>query len=69
VHPGAANLGLLMRNLFGKGTPRGVAVVFSAIFSTAEPSTLLWSAPATLIRKFGDSLAQVGTAQPLFAAA
>ena len=25
VHSGAANLGLLMRKLFGKGTPRGLA--------------------------------------------
>ena len=36
VHSGAANLGLLMRKLFGKGTPRGLVGVFSAIISAAE---------------------------------
>ena len=33
VHSGAANLGLLMRKLFGKGTPRGLAgATASALF-------------------------------------
>ena len=31
AHSGAANLGLLMRTLFGKGTPRGLAGVLPAI--------------------------------------
>jgi hypothetical protein len=33
VHSGPANLGLLMRNLFGKGTPRGLAGAQPAIIS------------------------------------
>ena len=51
VHSGAANLGLLMRKLFGKGTPRGLAGALPAIISAANASTRLWSAPATLVRK------------------
>ena len=58
VHSGAANLGLLMRKLFGKGTPRGLAGAFSAIISAADASTRPWSMPATLIRKIGDSVAR-----------
>ena len=69
VHAGAANLGLLMRKLFGKGTPRGLAGAFSAMNSAAEASTRPWSMPAMLIRKIGDSLARVASAQLLSAAA
>jgi transposase len=36
VHSGAANLGLLMRKLFGKGTPRGLAGTLSAIISAVN---------------------------------
>jgi transposase len=43
VHSGAANLGLLMRKLFGKGTPRGLARIFSALVSVAEVNTGLGS--------------------------
>jgi transposase len=50
VHSGAANLGLLMRKLFGKGTPRGLAGVFSALFSAAKANTHLWFASAALMR-------------------
>jgi transposase len=32
VHSGAANLGLLMRKLFGKGTPRGLAGALPTFF-------------------------------------
>jgi transposase len=36
VHSGAANLGLLMRKLFGKGTPRGLQGRLRGLFSVAE---------------------------------
>src|ERR1700735_3200373 len=42
VHSGAANLGLLMRKLFGKGTPRGLAGTPSAIISAVNTSIRLW---------------------------
>jgi len=63
VHSGAANLGLLMRKLFGKGTPRGLAGVLPAIISAVNASTRLLSVPATLVRKFGDSMARAKAAQ------
>ncbi len=69
VHSGAANLGLLMRKLFGKGTPRGLAGAMSAGISRANASKRLWSVPATLIRTIGDSLARTGSPQMLSAAA
>ena len=68
VHSGAANLGLLMRKLFGKGTPRGLAGAFSAMFWAVEASTRPWSVPTMLIGKIGDSLTWVGSAQLLSAA-
>ena len=68
VHAGAANLGLLMRKLFGKGTPRGLAGAFSAMISAVEASTRPWSVPTMLIGKIGDSLTWVGSAQLLSAA-
>jgi transposase len=54
VHSGAANLGLLMRKLFGKGTPRGLAGTRSALLSALSPLVRMWSAPATLIGSFGN---------------
>jgi len=63
LHSGAANLGLLMRKLFGKGTPRGLAGVLPAIISAVNASTRLLSVPATLVRKFGDSLARTKAPQ------
>jgi transposase len=63
VHSGAANLGLLMRTLFGKGTPRGLTEALSAMISAAEASIRPCSVPAMLIRKFGDSLARVRSPQ------
>lgn len=36
VHSGAANLGLLMRKLFGKGTPRGFAGTFLSSFRLSK---------------------------------
>jgi transposase len=52
VHSGAANLGLLMRKLFGKGTPRGLQGRLQAIISAARVSRCLWSGPAMLVRRF-----------------
>jgi transposase len=69
VHSGAANLGLLMRKLFGKGTPRGLAGALPAMISAAKASTRLWSVPAMLISKFGGSLARVRSTQILSVAA
>ena len=46
LHAGALNLGLLMRNLFGVGTPRGLqgrlAALFVVIGSFVLPSETLW---------------------------
>jgi transposase len=53
VHAGAANLGLLMRKFFGKGTPRSLAGRLPAMIPGAETFTRLWTVPAILIRKFG----------------
>jgi transposase len=55
MHSGAANLGLLMRQLFGKGTPRGLAGTLSAIISAVNASIHLWAAPAMLVRTLRDS--------------
>jgi transposase len=69
VHSGAANLGLLMRKLFGKGTPRGLAPALPVLISAAEAPTRLWSVPTMLIRKIGDSVARTASAQMLSVAA
>jgi transposase len=69
VHSGAANLGLLMRKLFGKGTPRGLQGMLSDRNSAAKASALLWPVPAMLIRKFADSLTPARSPQILSVAA
>jgi transposase len=69
VHSGAANLGLLMRKLFGKGTPRGLAGALPAIISAVNASTRLWSVPATLLRKLGPQMARANRAQMISVAA
>jgi transposase len=69
VHSGAANLGLLMRKLFGKGTPRGLAGALRAILSAAKAPTGLLLIPAMLVRKFGGSIARAKTTQLILAAA
>jgi transposase len=69
VHSGAANLGLLMRTLFGKGTPRGLSGALPALISAAKTSARLLSAPAMLGRKSGDSMARANTTQMIFVAA
>jgi transposase len=42
VHAGAFNLGLLMRRVFGRGTPRGLQ-------GRRQPSDLLWLALSSLV--------------------
>jgi transposase len=69
VHAGAANLGLLMRKLFGKGTPRSLAGRLPAMIPAAETFTRLWTVPAIPIRKSGHSLARVRPTQMLSVAA
>jgi transposase len=69
VHSGAANLGLLMRELCGKGTPRGLAGTISAVISALNTSLNLWFAPATLLRSFGDSIVRANPAQMVIVAA
>ena len=63
VHSGAANLGLLMRKMFGKGTPRGLARALPDIISAACVSIRLWSATAMFARRFSDSMARTNPAQ------
>src|SRR5229473_247956 len=58
VHSGAANLGMLMRKLFGKGTPRGLQRRLQAIISAANASRCLWSGPAMLARRLHHWMAQ-----------
>jgi hypothetical protein len=69
IHSGAANLGLLMRSLFGKGTPRGLQGRLQAIISAVNASRCLLSVPAMIVRKFGHSMARSKTAQMLSIAA
>jgi transposase len=52
VHSGAANLGLLMRTLFGKGTPRGLQGRLQAIVSVVNASACLLCVSVILVRKF-----------------
>jgi transposase len=53
VHSGAANLGLLMRKLFGKGTPRALQGRLHTLFSSPWAFARLFSSPAMLVRSFG----------------
>jgi len=53
VHSGAANLGLLMRKLFGKGTPRALQGRLRTLFSSPGPSPRLRSGTARLVRNLG----------------
>jgi transposase len=57
VHSGAANLGLLMRKLFGKGTPRGLQGRCRGLFSLAESFSRALTATASLVSKFSHWLA------------
>ena len=69
VHSGAANLGLLMRKMFGKGTPRGLAGTRAVLISAANASTRLLSVPTMLVRKLSDLMAWARTDQTISAAA
>src|SRR5216683_3113675 len=57
VHSGAANLGLLMRKLFGKGTPRGLQGHCRGLFSVAEHFGRATTATASLVSKFSHRMA------------
>jgi transposase len=49
VHSGAANLGLLMRKLFGKGTPRALQGPLRTLFSSLGASPRPFSDTAMLV--------------------
>jgi transposase len=57
VHSGAANLGLLMRKLFGTGTPRGLQGHCRGSFSVAEHFRRAMTAIASLVSKFSHRIA------------
>ena len=57
VHSGAANLGLLMRKLFGKGTPRGRQGRFRGLFSLVKQIRGAVTARISLVTKFRPWLA------------
>src|SRR5271163_715363 len=63
VHSGAANLGLLMRTLFGKGTPRGLAGDPSAMISSTKALKGLLHVSAMLVRKFAAWVVPTGVPQ------
>ena len=69
VHSGAANLGLLMRQLFGKGTPRGFQGRVRATFSSSRAFFRLVARSATVFKVFGGRMACAGTAPCSSAAA
>ena len=69
VHSGAANLGLLMRTLFGKGTPRGWHRRFRGLFYVAECFRGLPSAMASLLCNFGRRMAPRPIVQSVLIAA
>lgn len=69
VHSGAANLGLLMRKLFGKGTPRGLRGARQVMISLSNASTRLLSVVARVVRTFGAVTARPRTAHMIFVAA
>jgi transposase len=60
VHAGALNLGLLMRTLFGVGTPRAlqgrVVAFFVALWSLLRPSEMLWARLTRLYRQTTSNL-------------
>jgi transposase len=57
VHSGAANLGLLMRKLFGKGTPRGLQGRLHGLFSVAERFHRVLSFALSLVSEFSHRVA------------
>lgn len=69
VHSGAANLGLLMRKLFGKGTPRGLRGVRQVMILLGNASTHLFSVVARVVGTLGVVSARPKTAHMIFVAA
>jgi transposase len=69
VHSGAANLGLLMRKLFGKGTPRGPHGRMQVMISLGNASTRLLSVVARVVGTLGAVTARPRTAHMIFVAA
>ena len=69
VHSGAANLGLLMRKLFGKGTPRSLQGRVRAIISLRGVCRRLWFDAWMFARKMSNPLAPMPTAQMISIAA
>jgi transposase len=69
VHSGAANLGLLMRKLFGRGTPRGFQGRLQVTISAANSSKHLLSMAAMRIGSFRTSMARRNTDQMISVAA
>ena len=57
IHSGAANLGLLMRKLFGKGTPRGLQGRLHTLFLSAERSMRVRMSLTSLVSKFANRMA------------
>jgi transposase len=69
VHSGAANLGLLMRKLFGKGTPRSLQGRVRAIISFRGVCRRLLFDAWMFARKMSNPLAPMPTAQMISIAA
>jgi transposase len=68
VHSGAANLALLMRKLFGKGTPRGLQGRLCALFSPTGTLRSLFPGPGMLVKKL-DPWLPLPTAIQMFSVA
>jgi transposase len=68
VHSGAANLGLLMRKLFGHGTPKALQPRLQTMLSATTVFTCLFSISATIITTIRDLLAPFKTTQLISAA-
>ena len=69
VHSGAANLGLLMRKLFGQGTPRGLQSRVRAAFSPSRVFTGLVFGSTILVGRFSSWMAWAARVQCISAAA
>src|SRR5271166_1638629 len=69
VHSGAANLGLLMRKLFGKGTPRGLRGARQVMISLGNASADLLLPAVAMVRTLGAVTAPPTTGQIICVAA
>jgi len=65
VHSGAANLALLMRKSFGKGTPRGLQGRNCPLFSASGSLRCPFSAVAMLVRTIGHWMTPPESMQPI----